>query len=237
VTNPIKKEPELPPSELWLALTALPRPTREVPIPRNIPGTDTPVGTLVMWPLTQEEQMAANAEADRWTKTLLKDPQKKDEANLGYQHTYTNEVAVQVLYRACRDVTNIDRPAFPSPKMMREKLSTDEIGVLFSTYCTVQAELGPIRAEMSKEEADALILRLAEGGSAFPLDSLSWEQQRTLALSMACRLVACWTVISSAGLQPDASSFAIEMLREKEAPAPPSSPEETSDADANTDED
>ncbi len=219
-----KKEAEekLEPSELWLALNALPRPTREVPFPRNFPGTDTPVGALVMWPLTQEEQMAANAEADRWTKALLKDPQRKEEANLGYQHTYTNEVAVQVLHRACRDPKNLERPAFPSPKQMRSAFSTDEIGVLFSTYCTVQAELGPIRASMSKEEADALIIRLAEGGSAFPLDSYSWEQQRTLALSMASRLVSCWTAMSSAGLPPDASSFAMELLRErlpKESPS------------------
>lgn len=207
-------EPEkLEPSELWLALTALPRPHREVPIPRFIPGTETPIGNVAMWPLTQEEQMACNAEADRWTKGLLRDPQKKDEANLGYQHTYTNEVAIQVLYRACRDAKNIERPAFPSPSLMRQNLSTDEIGVLFSTYCTVQSELGPIRAYMSTEERDALILRLVEGGSAFPFDSLSWEQQRTLVLTLASQVVSCWTVMSSAGLPLDASEMICERFR------------------------
>lgn len=224
-TNPIatavaaakgqRKGEEIEPSELWLALTTLPRPTKEIPIPRNFPGTETPIGNIVMWPLTQEEQMAANAEADRWTKNLLKDPQKKDEANLGYQHTYTNEVAVQVLYRACRDVKNIERPAFPSPTLMRQKLSTDEIGVLFSEYCTVQAELGPIRAHMTAEEADTLILRIADGGSAFFFDSCSWDQQRTLVLSMASRLVSCWTDTALLGRQPDVSSSVLEILKER----------------------
>ena len=105
------------PSELWLALTQIPRPTKLVPVPRKMPGTGQPVGHVRIWPLTQEEQMVCNAEADRYTKQLLKDPQRRDEANLGYNHTYTNEVAIQVLYRACRDPKNLKRPAFPSPKL------------------------------------------------------------------------------------------------------------------------
>lgn len=213
--NAPKKE-ELSPSELWLALTTIPRPSREVPIPRCFPGTDTPVGNVVMWPLTQEEQMAANAEADRWTKNLLKDPQRKEEANLGYQHTYTNEVAVQVLYRACRDMKDPEkRPAFPSPKLMRETFSTDEIGVLFSEYCTVQAELGPIRAHMSNEEVEALVIRLVEGGSAFPIDSCSWEEQRTLVRSLASQVYSFWMATCSLGSPPSVSTFVRTYLREK----------------------
>jgi len=211
--KPEAKEP-IEPSALWLALTQLPRPQREVPLPRMKLGTTEPVGSVVMWPLTQEEQMAANAEADRFTKQLLKDPQKKDEANLGYQHTFTNEVAVQVLFRACRDPENTKRPAFPSPNLMRETFSSDEIGVMFASYCTVKSELGPIRAELSNEETEALIIKLVEGGSAFPFDSCSWEEQRTLLLSMASRLVNCWMAMSSAGLPLDVSTFVLSKLSE-----------------------
>ena len=218
-----KERPEMTPTDLWLALTAIPRPVREVPLPRCIPGTETPVGHVVMWPLTQEEQVAANADADRYAKSILRDAQKKDEVNLGYHHTFTNEVAVQVLHRACRDPRSAEdgykRAAFPSPKLLRQNLTTDEIGVLFAQFCTVQSELGPIRAHLSKEEAEALILRIAEGGSAFPFDSLSWEQQRSLVLSMASRLTACWTAMSSAGLPLDASTYVIELLREREKAA------------------
>lgn len=203
------------PNELWAALTALPRPHRLVDVPRYLPGTRESVGQVAVWPLTQEEQMACNAEADRFTKELLKDPQKKDEANLGYHHTYTNEVAVQVLYRACRDPKDTNRPAFPSPSLMRKHFSSDEIGVLFHSFCTVQSELGPIRAEMSLEETEALILRLEEGGSAFPIESYSWETQRTLVLSMASRLVSCWMAMSSAGLQPDVTAYALARLQDR----------------------
>jgi hypothetical protein len=211
----VREKEEVEPSELWLALTAIPRPHKLVPFPRAIPGTSTPVGEIAMWPLTQEEQMAANAEADRFTKRLMSDPQKRDEANLGYHHTYTNDVAIQVLHRACRSSEDLDRPAFPSPEQMRRALTTDEVGVLFASYLTVQSEIGPIVAHMTDEEREALILRLHEGGSAFPFDSLSWEQQRDLVLSMASQIASCWTVMFSAGLPLAVSSFVTDSLREK----------------------
>lgn len=200
-------------SELFCAMTALPRPFRVLPYPRTLPGSDTPIGEVHVWPLFQEEQMAANAEADRFTKALLKDPQMKDQANLGYHHTYTNELAVQVIWRACRNVKDPLRPAFPSPKHLRRAALGDEIGVLFQNYCTVQAELGPIVAYMSKEEQEAMILTLQKGGSAFPFDSLSWEEQRRLLTSMASQLVSCWTAMSSAGLPLDVSTFAESQIK------------------------
>lgn len=217
--NPLlaKKEEPIEPTELWLALTSLPRPQRPLPLPRFIDGSDTPVGEVIVWPLTQEEQMAANAAADKFTKELLKDPQKKEEANLGYHHTYANEVAIQVLFRACRDPKDTARPAFPSPNLMRKHFTTDEIGVLFHGFCTVQSELGPIRAQMTQEECEAMILRVAEGGSAFPFDSCSWEQQRSLVLSMASQLRNCWTAMFSAGLPLDVSTYAIEKLKAAKA--------------------
>lgn len=208
-----KREEPLAPSALWIALTSVPRPTRTIPVPRLDPETGKPVGEVLMWPLTQEEQMAANAEADRFAKALLKDPQKKDEANLGYQHTFTNEVAIQVLHRACRDASDSKRPAFPSPEHVRRELTTDEIGVLFNHYCTVQSEVGPILAYMSEEEYEAMVLRVQEGGSAFPFDSLSWEAQRALLLFLVSRLASCWTDMSSHGLPLDVSPRVEAWLR------------------------
>lgn len=226
-------------SELWLAITTLPRPHRVVPFPRKLPGSDEPVGELAIWPLSQEEQMASNVEADRFTKRLLKDPQKKEEANLGYEHTYANEVAVQVLYRACRNPKDLAKPAFPSPTDMRAKMSTDEVGVLFSVYATVQFEIGPIVASMSKEEREAWILRLEEGGSAFPFDALSWEEKRILLPFLASQLVDCWMAMCSLGKPPNVSSEVLEILqdrierRKKDAePISTSDEEESADATA-----
>lgn len=221
-------EAEIEKTDLWLALTSLPRPHIVIPFPRMMPGTDVPIAEVVMWPLKQEEQAAAAAEADRFTKKILQDPQRKDEANLGYAHIYTNEVAIQTLYRACRDPKSepeFKRAAFPSPSLMRKEFTTDEVGVLFNHYCTVQSELGPISAHMTQEEEEALILRISKVGSAYPFDTLSWEEQKALVLSMASRLVSCWMVTSSLGSQPSVTGYALsaiaELLEEEQKAAPP----------------
>lgn len=222
------------PTNLWLALTALPRPHKLIPLPRNLPGTNEPVGEVAMWPLKQDELMNANAEADRYTKKLLQDPQRKDEANLGYHHTFANESALQILFRACRVPEDVTRSAFPSPGLMRKEFTTEEIGVLFAQYLTVQLELGPIVAYMTPEEMEAMILRITADATHFPFDSLSWEQQKIQVTSMASRLVTCWMDIRSAGLPLDVSTYALDRIDEllaAKAQESATSPEPTPDTE------
>lgn len=175
-------------------------------MPRNMPGTDIPVGELAMWPLSQEEHHAANAAAEAHVKTLIKDAAKKDEANFGYVSLFQNEIAVQQLWRACRDPKNLDRPAFPSPKMLRHKVTSDEVGVLYNHFLTTQSELGPIVSRLDEAEYEAWVRKLAEGGKAFPFDSLSWDLRTTLVRTMASQLVGFWTATSSVGSPPDSDT-------------------------------
>lgn len=195
------------PSALWLALTAVPRPHRVVDLPRAFPATGKPVGQIAIWPLTQEEQMICTAEADRFVKQVLKDSQKKDEANLGYAHLFSNENAVQILFRACRDASNapdsLKLTAFPSTKGMRQEFTADEISTLFEMYITVQLEVGPIVAYQTEDEMEAWIRRIEEGGSALPFDLLAPLAQKRLLTFMASQLVSFWTATSSAGSPPE----------------------------------
>lgn len=198
--NPSK---DIAPSELWAALTQIPRPFRIVPFPRKDPN-GTPVGELAIWVLTQEEQIAAAADAERTAKKLLSEASDQT-TGMGYADVYRNEATVQVLYRACRDAKDPKKPVFPSPGEMRKKLTVDEIGTLVRHYYTAQAELGPIVTDFESEgEQEAWIRRLAEGGSAFPIDSLSPELVDRLLISMASQLVSFWTAMSSAGSQQNA---------------------------------
>ncbi len=194
-------------SKLWHLLTAVPRPSRKVPLPRNLPGTEEPVGEVPIWPLTHGELIESNAAAEQRMRALFKDENKKDELNLGYQHSFANELAVQHLWRACRDPENIEKPAFPSPKAMSIQFTGDEIGVLYNHYLTIQSELGPITSSLSDEEYEALVRRIAEGGNSDPFDTLSWDLQRTLVVSLASQLYDFWTATSSAGSQPDETTL------------------------------
>lgn len=190
-------------SQIWQLLTAIPRPTRKVPLPRNLPGTRESIGEIPVWPLTHGELIESNAAAEQRMRTLFKDENKKDELNLGYQHSFANELAVQHLWRACRDPNDLNKPAFPSPKAMSIQFTGDEIGVLYHHFLAVQCEVGPIASTLSDEEYEALVTRIAESGSMDPFHSLSLEAQMTLVRTLACHLHAFWTATSLLGSQPD----------------------------------
>ena len=201
-TSPKGPPKDVAPSELWTALTNIPRPWKVVDFPRVDPITGDPIGQVAIWVLTQEEQIAASAEADQVAKRICKDAQKNGEANLGYEIVYGNEATVQVLYRACRDVKDLSRPAFPSASLLRKQLSVDEISVLAIHYMQVQGTIGPIIASMTAEEEKLWIGRLAEAGDVFPTGLLSSREQERLLLSMASQLVSFWTGTSSPGSAP-----------------------------------
>lgn len=186
-------------SQLWLKLQELPRPSKLVDFPRKGPNGE-PIGQLRIRILTQEEQMAATAEAEGLARKHLKEG-KKDE--LGYERLFSDAVCVEVLCRACRDADDAERPAFPAPAALRQVLTTEECAKLFEHYLTVQLELGPTVATMSDEELEAWIDRLVEGGSAFPFDLLSSDLQKLLVLHMAFQLRRSQTDKSSVGLQPE----------------------------------
>lgn len=192
---------DIPASQLWLKLQTLPRPFKLVDFPRQ--GSDgQPVGQLAIRILTQEEQMICTAAAEEFVRKHIKDG-KKDE--LGYERLFSDAVSVEVLYRACRDADDPERPAFPTPKQIREQLTTEECGKLFEYYLTVQLELGPTVISMSDEEMEAWIDRLAEGGSAYPLDSVSSDRQKILFLYMAFQLRSSRMGTASVGSPPEES--------------------------------
>ena len=194
-------------STLWASLTQIPRPWKVVDFPRLDPITKKHHGKVAIWVLSQQEQHAATAEAERVVSTLLKDQsRKKTDENTGYDIMFNNEATVQVLARACRDPENIKRPAFPSAKLMSKEFSTQEIGALMSAYIQVQAELGPIVANMSPEEMTAWLDRIAESaGATVPLYFLSPEMKNELLIFSASRLKSYRTVTSSAGSPPAAT--------------------------------
>jgi hypothetical protein len=229
-----KEEPKETGSDIWNLLTQIPRPSRKVELPRKLPGTDESVGEISIWPLTHSELIESNAAAEQRMRTFFKEENKKDEVNLGYQHSYANELAVQHLWRACRDPNDLLKPAFPSPKAASLQFTGDEIGVLYNHFLTVQAEVGPITSTMSDEEYEAWVNRIAEAGTADPFDSLSWDLQRTLVVSMASQLASYWMAMSSVGSQLDDDTQSSSP--EAESSSVESGEESVADTSASTDE-
>lgn len=189
------------PSELWVALASAKRPTKVVDFPRKDPTTGQPIGQLRMRPLTQGEIIQAKASATEHVQKVLKEKRTLDD--VGVAQIFEDACASEIIYRAAVRTDKDELAAFPSAGEVRMKFTTDEMACLVNSYAVVQHELGPITAYMSKEDMDAWLDRLAEGGSALPLASWSSELLRDLVMHSASRLRKSRTDSFSVGGQQD----------------------------------
>lgn len=219
---------DVAPSLLYAALTKMPTPHEVVDYPVNLPGTDYSVGQIAFVPLSQEDVMQCHATADEYARKVLKTPPKAGEENRAYDSIFGHEAAVQILWRAMRapEDPTLERRSFPAPKMVR-MLMPDVLGVLMTMYVTAVAKIGPIVSTMSKEELDAWIERLVEGGSAFPLALLSSEMLRDLVMRLVDRIKASPTGNASVGSPLAASPSAVP----EEAPPTPAESDEPAPLD------
>jgi len=174
-----------------------------VDFPRFKPGTTEPIGQLAIRPLLQGEQLAASIAAEKAVSAELKDSPKD---STGREVAFSNASAVEIIFRACRDANDLNRPAFPSTKAIRDHLTTDECGVLFNQYLVVSNEVGPIISGMTIEERDAWLDKLEEAGSNLDfLASYSPVALRTFLSGALERVRNLRTLVTSVGSQPVAS--------------------------------
>lgn len=200
--------------DLWAQITALPRPSRAVPFPRNWPEglpeghaghgkAGEPVDTVHIVVLTHAEQMAAMATAEDVAKKACKEAPKRGEDNLGYENLYGNASTVEILFRACKRA-DLKTPYFLGTKAVHANLTLDELGVLMSQYLITQEQLGPLTSRMSAGEVDAWLSRLEKAGAdASPLAFLSSGARNELLMHLASRVLSSKTATSSPGSQPD----------------------------------
>lgn len=205
---------QLPPShisprDLWMQLTAIPRPHRIVDFPRKGPDGN-PAATLAMLPMTQAESYAATVETERFVRKLLKAdggeiPGSRDRSE-GYTTLYENRAAQEVLFRVCKQSDDISKNFFPIVDEIGKQLTVDEIGVMMRQYAIVCAEVGPNVSTMSQEEFDAWVTRLAEGGRGDFLGFLTAAAKIDLLMYMASALYKLRTVSPSPGEPLEAST-------------------------------
>lgn len=189
-------------SDLWVKLSQRPRPHTVVPFP-GPPGEEC-LGDVALIVLTDSELMQARASADTAAKEVLRGDIKP--GDIGYQEIYASECAVQILAQAARDPKDHELRTFISPKHLRQKLTTDEIGALITMYGEFRRQRGPYLAELSADELEAWVKVLMEGASRAPLALLSGEALKDLILFLVSRLPGSRTAPSSAGSPPDGSS-------------------------------
>ncbi len=203
-------------ADLYQKLLTMPRSHRMVDMPRCMPGTDEPVGKVAMWPLREQDLLAAQASAVSYVHDILKIQWAEREPDHGYREAYNNALVTEILQRACRKTKLneesgeweplLNLPLFPKASDVRAQLVHDEIAVLFNSYMLVQRELGPIVNDLTREECKAWIKVLKEGGGSAGLPFLSWGALIDLLNFSVSLIRTLETDLSSAGSPPESSS-------------------------------
>lgn len=210
---------DVEPSELWRKLEES-EPAEVVDFPRY--GKDgKPIGQIRIKALRMNAHDDARVRA---REKLRKKPRVVKEdfegANI-IREVEGDMVARELLWLACTvdtpktraDGTEWYPQAFPNPEAIGERLTGDEIAVLFSSYLMIQQKYGPSPGSMTEEEIDKWIERLVEGGSALPLARLNSHQLAKLLWSLAHRnYTLCRTLESQRSNLPDTLNAALESL-------------------------
>lgn len=110
------------------------------------PGTDASVGTFVLRVLTCTEQQEAHAAAYERLASLKLPP--NETVNIGVFH---DELATQVLSRACRDSKMPDREFFESAEVLRDHTTADERALVVDWFTAHQSAVDPAPGELSPE--------------------------------------------------------------------------------------
>lgn len=182
--------------ELWRRITERPRPFNIVPLPQK-DASGKPVGRVAMVVLTQTEQQAVIAAADRFVrKFILAEKTGTTDRSEAYETLYSSRAAVETLARAMRKENDPTKPAFMGadvPGELSNRFLPDEIAVLMKEYINTRVSLGPIVATMSDDEYSLWKERLKAGALLYPLAYLTSGLTSELLLRMGADLMRSQT--------------------------------------------
>lgn len=203
-------------SELWLKLQETPAPSEIVDFPRRDPRTNKFIGQLRLIVLDMEQIDLARIRAMERFRNSPRVQSGDEQTQLG-REILGDMVARESLLMACHSVDplnpNEDSPRYRKIFMKVEdlgKLSRDELASLFMAYTMTQEKFGPHERDTTKEECDAWVNRLVEGGSTLPLAQLGSQALVELTQLLAVRVYALSQALrSQSSSLPDTLALAL----------------------------
>ncbi len=240
--NDAKRDPHGPPSdvtpsELYLAMMALPTPHVVVDMPIKEPVYGKTIGKVAIVPLSSEELQVSRTLAGKWATNRTGETPKNGEESPAYFAVMASEAAVQILWRALRDSNDptLRKPAIPAAQLLRQAPFTDDItAVLMKMYTRACVECGPIVATMTDKERDDWLDVLEEGGAGFPLDLLSSEMRNELLMLLVAQRKRSRMASGSSGPQPD--GYTSDSPAKPPSEQPPTLPESEQPPSVSVDE-
>jgi hypothetical protein len=210
-------------AELYLKLSES-KPSEVFDFP-NAKGIRTALRRVRIQVLSMKEHEQARVMAHRRLKEAYK-LKEEDMTGITMREVAGDAVARELLAIACRyekpmhgTEDNADGPSYP--RMFRDaehvgQLTANEVLVLFNAYLLTQEKYGPFeRGINSQEDVDKWIKRIEEGGSEFPLLSLSLPQLVQLTSLLGGRVSSLYRILATQwGSLPDSLRSALQSFSE-----------------------
>lgn len=200
---------DIAPDALWLKL-AEPRPSEVVDFPRK-DANGQPIGQIRIQVLPEDKHDVARLEAHtklrRKVERLGQKYNPEDMHGAAMREVLGDMIAKELLCMSVLSNTPMkgsEDSASPSyPFLFRDaddignKLSADEVLVLFNAYLQTQHKYGPFAGNLPPDEVEAWIQRLQEGAAAFPLHQVSLPRLVELTSLLAARLSSLSRILRS----------------------------------------
>lgn len=195
---------DVPPSELFLKLMERPVPSEVLDFPAKMPG-GTPLPRIRILVLRMDQHDDCRIRAREYLKSKRKLTDGDLATHMGGEilgDAVARELlAVAVVTEEQIGTDNLGAPVYGRVFRGAEdvnRLTADEIVILFNAYLVVQHKWGPFEVFAgTKEEQDAWISRLQEGAAALPLLDLPLPRLVDLLSSLAGRIYSLSHILGS----------------------------------------
>lgn len=184
-------------AELFQKLLERPTPSEVIDFPRML--ETGPIFRIRMRVLPQRDHDKAREEAHR--KLIARGVKLDDMQAIGIREVYADQTAKEILALACvteQAYGSEDRPVygrlFKDSDAIASTLTADELAALFRAWQLVQSKYSP---EPGAIDEEAWIKRLVEGGSAFPLSLISYQDAADLTFDISERHYALCNLLES----------------------------------------
>jgi len=160
---------EVDPTDLWLRMSSLPRPTGA---PTTIRARGADIGTVRFWVLSDLEVKRVQSEARR---TVEADAAP---GSVAFAEMHSAILAAHIIALAARRDGAIEAPAFQSADTVASSFTTDELQAQCNKYLAFRSTAGPSLSELTPAEMDAWVDKLAEGAQRLALNAVQWGPDR-----------------------------------------------------------
>jgi len=155
-------------------------------------GCDSQAEFIVRVLVTGEIAEAVAAAVDERKRVIGSVPEQQRHALVEDPTILEDAKTVEMLWRACRDIDDPSKPAFPSAKWLRDHLTAEEMSALQSLYQRAERVASRVKEPLTIPERVALAIVVAANADEQHMDNLMMTMPKPALVDFTIWLAKDW---------------------------------------------